>query len=152
MKLENEKVQPFECYLCDSKFEKRSKIIIHVKTVHDKEKPFECRHMNMNCSKKLKTQTSRMKSDETIHIAPPEVQDIKSQPKEDVFLEHLGLYGCDICEKAMSSALTLEAHYKEIHKSNLAFGCNTCSERYPKADLLNQHELCCSSKLYDNIK
>ena len=42
MKLENEKVQPFECYLCDSKFEKRSKIIIHVKTVHDKEKPFEC--------------------------------------------------------------------------------------------------------------
>ena len=91
-----------------------------------------------------------MKSNEAINIALPDVHDIRSQPKEDGKLEQLGLYDCDICEKAMSNAFTFEAHYKKIHKSNLAFGCNTCSERYPNADLLNQHELCCSI-LYDNI-
>ena len=91
-------------------------------------------------NKEENSPTSEMK----VNIALPQVQDIKSQPKEDDVLEQLCLYECDICEKILSNAKTLEAHFKQIHKSNLAFACNTCTERYPKLDLLNQHMLCCN--------
>ena len=160
----HEKIKPFECNLCNSQFGQKGSLIRHLKVVHDKIKPectpcflkfgkIDCQllHMHMECSTKLKIQTNIIKSKETINIALPQVQDIKSQPKEDDVLEQLCLYECDICEKILSNAKTLEAHFKQIHKSNLAFGCNTCSDRYPRADLLNQHKLCCS-KLYDDIK
>ena len=105
-------------------------------------KPYQC----------LKTQTSMVKSNKTINISLPEMQVIRSQPKDNGILEQLCLYECDICQRAMGNdALTLEAHFDKIHKSNLAFGCNNCPKRFPKEDLLNQHGLCCS-KLYDNIK
>ena len=122
-------IKPFQCLICCSNFV--------IQTDLD-------RHMNMKCSTKLKTQTNMKKSNETSNFALPEVHEIRSQPKEDGILEQLGLYDCDICEKSMSNALTLETHYQQIHKSNLAFGCNICSERYPRADFRNQHELCCN--------
>ena len=77
-------------------------------------------------------------------IAHPEAHDIRSQPKENGILERVSLFECDVCDKALGNAKTLEAHFKQIHKSNLAFACNTCTERYPKLDLLNQHMLCCN--------
>ena len=116
--------------------------------------------MEVKCSAKLKTETSMMKFEEhfldksksslskglinkkTAHL---EVYNNRSLRKEeDDIKEQLHLYKCEICEKALSDAESLEDHFKQIHNSNLAFVCHTCFERYPEEEMLNQHKHSCN--------
>ena len=73
-----------------------------------------------------------------------EVPENRSPKNEkDDSMEQLVLFECDICEKACRNAKDLEAHFKQVHKSDLAFGCNACSDRYPSEEILCMHKKCC---------
>ena len=109
------------CKLCNSEFKFRNGLANHIRAVHE-------------YSVKPEPESSLIQG----------VPENRSPKKEiDDSLEQLCLYECDICEKACRNAEDLEAHFKQVHKSDLAFGCNACSDRYPSEEILSMHKKCC---------
>ena len=96
--------------------EKIEKFKIHVNSVHNQLKPFECKI----CSKTLKSNINLKQHIDAVHK--------KMKPHQ-----------CQICAKKFSQNTHLKGHINSVHNTDRPFECKICAKRFSQNTHLKGH-------------
>ncbi|CAH0389534.1 unnamed protein product [Bemisia tabaci] len=104
----------FSCDLCGKKFSKKMSLALHIRSLHDGVKPYECQFCLKRFSQKVVRDT---------HVA-----------------RHTGdyQYGCNECGKRFAAKNKLRFHIKSHGEPQ--FHCNLCNKSFTTSQYLHSHE------------
>ena len=104
------------CNVCGRTFGRRSKLIIHVKSVHQKIKEFSCNVCGKQFSSRYKVNRHLV----NVHKTDP-------LPKN---------FSCDSCDEQFYDESQLKIHIGSVHKN---FTCAMCCKKFSHQEKLNAH-------------
>ncbi|XP_037803434.1 gastrula zinc finger protein XlCGF8.2DB-like [Penaeus monodon] len=131
----------FICEICDKKFTRRSKLLIHLR-VHTREKPYSCDVCN-----KAFSQKHHLVEHVRIHTKEkPYTCEICSKPfcGRSNLVKHMRVhtkekpFSCDMCNRAFSEKAALGRHVR-IHTREKPFNCASCSKSFSEKGNLMKH-------------
>ncbi|XP_047488152.1 uncharacterized protein LOC125038654 [Penaeus chinensis] len=135
------KEKRFICEICDKKFARRSKLLIHMR-VHTREKPYSCDVCN-----KAFSQKHHLVEHVRIHTKEkPYTCEICSKPfcGRSNLVKHMRVhtkekpFSCDMCNRAFSEKAALGRHVR-IHTKEKPFNCVRCSKSFSEKGNLMKH-------------
>lgn len=112
------------CNLCNKTFSCKQNFEIHLKAVHENQRPYQCD----KCEKSF-----------------PYVNSLKCH-----MLQHSDknekLYICEVCKKIFNHPSSLVYHREAEHNNGRRFVCNKCNKSFKHKQLLQRHQLVHSSE------
>ncbi|XP_046401718.1 zinc finger protein 264-like [Ischnura elegans] len=111
----------FPCEQCEKTFQSRQSYEVHLKAIHEGQKPFKCEF----CGKKFAYQNS-LKG----HMVAHETQ--KTDGKG---------YPCEFCGKLFNHPSSVVYHKEAEHNNGRRFVCNKCGKAFKHKQLLQRHQL-----------
>uniref|UniRef100_A0A1B0DQD2 Uncharacterized protein n=1 Tax=Phlebotomus papatasi TaxID=29031 RepID=A0A1B0DQD2_PHLPP len=136
----------FECAICNSSFNRKSNLEMHVRQVHLGLKPCECKicgmqfetsnslrnHLNTHQVTKQCNASKITAADNAIADESKSQKDIKKKGKE---------WSCELCSYKTFQKGTLKHHVKVVHKGIRELHCPECKRGFTRASVLKQHML-----------
>ena len=131
---------------CDFAARTSKLLKLHIKTVHDKIKDYNCD----SCGKLFSTRSSLKNHIRIVHEG---CKDYKCERCEKAFgtiqelkfhvkVIHEGFKGdhkCSLCEKMFYTKTRLTKHVQIVHEGKRPFGCDLCGKRFTKKDGVSIH-------------
>lgn len=104
----------FKCEFCDKVFNRKARLQMHTRYVHEKEKPFEC----PDCSKKF-TRKEDLNRHSVLHTGERK-------------------FSCQKCDKSFAIRPSLKLHMM-THVKEAPRSCNECGRAFIRKDCLLRH-------------
>ena len=130
MEVGHDKVKPFKCDYCTSRFERVHYKFRHMRIVHEKVKIFGCEH----CTSRFGRESNKFRHMRAVH-------------------EKLKSFNCSHCDSNYGCKNHLQAHIKAVHEKTKPFHCNLCKSRFGWSSTYRKHmkivhpyqcQTCCS--------
>jgi uncharacterized Zn-finger protein len=116
--------KPYECGVCKKKFAQSGNLAVHKRT-HTGNKPYEC-----DVCKKRFMQLSSLTWHKKEHLFCNSCRKeiIEPQDFQGHFVEYIGKYACNKCNKRFSNFMTLVQHIARHHGNDGNYQCGLCQE------------------------
>lgn len=134
-----------ECEICHSRFARSSHLRLHVRTIHEKLKPFQCDE----CDARFGHVSSKYRHYRTVHLKR---RDFSCDRCGQTFAErsavlkhcrtvHEGCrpYPCSICGFRFHFKLHLAQHVATVHDKLRPHRCSICNSSFGQRSSLNRH-------------
>ena len=134
----------FQCHFCETNFRKKAILNQHIKSVHERKKPFDFE----KCLKTFKTHSlltvhndsvneqKRLSFDLSTDISTLETSLIRyNVDKHNVEKE----FQCYICNMTFSQKYKMKVHVKTLHEEKKPFNCKICSAKFISNRNLKYH-------------
>ncbi|CAH1369186.1 zinc finger protein 271-like [Tenebrio molitor] len=115
----------FLCEKCNKNFSCKQNYEVHLKAVHEGERPFACER----CNKRFSYANSLK-----VHL-------LQHFPKSGADDETNAQYKCPSCPKSFRHPSSLQYHRDSEHTNGRRFVCNKCDKPFKHRQLLQRHQL-----------
>ncbi|CAB0043830.1 unnamed protein product [Trichogramma brassicae] len=136
----------YACDKCEKKFERKSRMLFHQKTVHEGRRDYACDR----CEKKFTQKVHLLVHHRTVHEArkdyPCDKCDKKFGKKSHLLRHHKIVHenrkdhACDKCEKKLATKQNLRLHQQMVHEGRKDYVCDKCDKVFAKKSNLLVHQ------------
>ena len=108
-----------QCNICEKSLATAKNLRLHIRSVHEKKKPFKCN----DCKKRFSQKCALKKHTKTVHEEKRE-------------------FKCQHCKKKLSAKQHLENHILIVHEKVKSFSCDTCNRNFGTKEEFRRHNIC----------
>ena len=155
-KVPNKKAEQFKikCWECSEEIYPKSRMILHMRTVHGHDDIYKCAHCDTRFKDKMKLDIHKFRVHGEGHIQTYTCAECPyTTLKSCNLIQHVrqvhsnARYSCDMCDERFKSTKDLRDHYIDDHERE-SFDCDRCDARFISKTGLEGHVSVVHEKKY----